>query len=128
MTTAASRKVGTSLRFAPRNVVGVVLFVAWGIATIMWVASTINLAADGECMAIITAVAALALMVLLAVMEGAEVSVIDRWKVMYPDRSSVAAGRLAGGPAALRRAHRDHRHASGQSLRGHRARDRAQLR
>ena len=97
MTTAASRNEGISLRrFAPRNVVGAVLFVAWGIATIMWVASTINLAADGEYVPIITAVAALALMVLLGVMEGAEVSVIARWKVMYPDRSrSQLAGWLA---------------------------------
>jgi hypothetical protein len=96
MTTAASHEEGTLPRFSPRNVVGVVLFVAWGIATIMWVASTINLAADGEYVPIITAVAALALMVLLAVMEGAEVSVIARWKVMYPDRSrSQLAGWLA---------------------------------
>jgi len=96
MTTAASHEEGTLSRFAPRNIVGVVLFVAWGIATIMWVASTIKLAADGDNKAIITAVAALALMVLLAVMEGAEVSVIARWKVMYPDRSrSQLAGWLA---------------------------------
>jgi hypothetical protein len=96
MTTAASHEEGTLPRFSPRNVVGVVLFVAWGIATIMWVASTVNLAADGEYVPIITAVAALALMVLLAVMEGAEVSVIARWKVMYPDRSrSQLAGWLA---------------------------------
>ena len=60
MTTEASREGGTLPRFAPRNIVGVVLFVAWGIATIMWVASTINLAADGDNKAIITAVAALA--------------------------------------------------------------------
>ena len=96
MTTAASHEEGTLSRFAPRNIVGVVLFVAWGIATIMWVASTVNLVADGEYVPIITAVAALALMVLLAVMEGAEVSVIARWKVMYPDRSrSQLAGWLA---------------------------------
>ena len=96
MTTAASGEEGTLPRFAPRNIVGVVLFVAWGIATIMWVASTVNLVADGEYVPIITAVAALALMVLLAVMEGAEVSVIARWKVMYPDRSrSQLAGWLA---------------------------------
>ena len=82
MTTAASHEGGTLTRFAPRNVVGVVLFIAWGIATIMWVASTVNLAADGKYLPIITAVAAIALMVLLAVMEGAEVSVIARWKVM----------------------------------------------
>ena len=121
MTTAASREEGTLPRFAPRNVVGVVLFVAWGIATIMWVASTINLAADGECMAIITAVAALALLVLLAVMEGARGRRDRPLEGDVPRPQHVAAGRLAGGPAALRRAHRDHRHASGQSLRGHRA-------
>ena len=96
MTTAASHEGGTLTRFAPRNVVGVVLFIAWGIATIMWVASTVNLAADGKYLPIITAVAAIALMVLLAVMEGAEVSVIARWKVLYPDRSrSELAGWLA---------------------------------
>jgi hypothetical protein len=69
-------------------IVGAVLFVAWGILTIMWVASTIQLAADGESAAIVTAVAALALMCLLAGMEGLEVAVIDRWKVMYPERST----------------------------------------
>ena len=96
MTTAESREEGTSPRSAPSTVVGVVLFVAWGIAAIIWVASTINLAADGESMAIITAVATLALMTLLAVMEGGEVAVIDRWKVMYPERSrSQLAGWLA---------------------------------
>jgi hypothetical protein len=96
MTTAASREEGTLRRFAPRNVVGVVLFVAWGIATIMWVASTINLAADGDSQAIITAVATIVLLIFLGVFEGLEVSVIDRWKVMYPDRdTSQLAGWLA---------------------------------
>jgi hypothetical protein len=88
MSTAAPSQAGTSVRHAPRVIVGAVLFIAWGIATIMWVGSTIHLAADGEGAAIITAVAALALMCLLAGMEGLEVAVIDRWKVMYPDRST----------------------------------------
>jgi hypothetical protein len=93
MTTAASPKVGTSL---PGNVVGVVLFVAWGIAAILWVASTISLAADGDGKAIITAVATIVLLIFLGVFEGLEVSVIDRWKVMYPDGSvSQLAGWLA---------------------------------
>ena len=33
---------------APRFAFGVVLFVLWGLATIVWVASTISLAADGK--------------------------------------------------------------------------------
>ena len=70
----------------PRFAFGVVLFVAWALATVVWVASTINLAADGEGMAVVTAVVALALLTLLAGMEGLEVAVIDRWHALYPDR------------------------------------------
>jgi len=88
MATTASAEASTSLRHAPRNVVGALLFVLWGVETIMWVGSTIHLAADGETAAIITALAALSLMCLLAGMEGLEVAVIDRWKVMYPERST----------------------------------------
>jgi hypothetical protein len=96
MSTAASAEAGTSLRSAPRVAFGVVLFIAWGIETFMWVGSTVDRAADGEIQPIITAVAALALMCLLAGMEGLEVAVIDRWKVIYPDRSlSQLAGWLA---------------------------------
>ena len=54
----------------------------------IWVASTIDLAADGESSAVITAVLSLALMALLAGMEGLEVAVIDRWRVLYPDRTT----------------------------------------
>jgi hypothetical protein len=56
--------------------------------TVIWVASTIDLAADGESSAVISAVLALALMALLAGMEGLEVAVIDRWRVIYPDRTT----------------------------------------
>jgi hypothetical protein len=91
-----ARDDGATIRSAPRAVFGAVLFFAWGIETILWVASTIDLAADGEITPIITAVVALALMTLLAGMEGLEVAVIDRWKVMYPDRTtSQLAGWLA---------------------------------
>jgi hypothetical protein len=88
MSAAAPSEAGTSLRHAPGNVIGAVLFCAWGVETIMWVASTINLAADGEGAAIITALAALARMCLLAGMEGLEVAVIDRWRVLYPERTT----------------------------------------
>ena len=88
---------GTSLRSAPRVTFGVVLFVAWGFLTILWIASTIDLAADGEISPVITAVVALLLMALLAGMEGLEVAVIDRWRVNFPDRTT---NQLAGWLAA----------------------------
>jgi hypothetical protein len=72
---------------APRFAFGAALFVLWALATIVWVASTINLAADGDAMAVVTAVVALALLTLLCGMEGLEVSVIDRWQALYPDRT-----------------------------------------
>jgi hypothetical protein len=91
-----SERDGAHLRSMPRVIFGAVLFAAWGIETIMWVASTVNLTADGEIMALITALVALSLMTLLAGMEGLEVAVIDRWRVMYPDRTtSQLAGWLA---------------------------------
>jgi hypothetical protein len=61
-----------------------VLFVVWGIAAIMWVASTINLAADGEYMAIVTALVTFALLTFLAAAEGVEVTAIARWKAINP--------------------------------------------
>lgn len=67
-----------------RTSFGAVLFVAWSILTILWVASTVYSVANGEIAAAVTAVAALALLVLLALMEGLEVSVIDRWQVWWP--------------------------------------------
>jgi hypothetical protein len=70
---------------APRFAFGVVLFVVWGLATVVWVASTVNLAADGNAGAVVTAVVALALLALLAGMEGLEVAVIDRWRAIYPN-------------------------------------------
>jgi len=88
MSAATSAEAGSSVRHGPSAVIGAVLFVGWGVETIMWVASTIQLASDGESAAIITAVAAILLLCLLAAMEGLEVAVIDRWKVMYPERTT----------------------------------------
>jgi hypothetical protein len=65
---------------------GVVLFVVWGILTILWVASTLYSVANGNLAAAVTAVAAVALLVLLGLMEGLEVSVIDRWQTLWPGR------------------------------------------
>jgi hypothetical protein len=78
----------TGLRSAPRFTFGVVLFLAWGIETFFWVYATIHSAADGEVMPVVTAVAAISLLVLLAGMEGLEVAVIDRWRSLYPERTT----------------------------------------
>jgi hypothetical protein len=70
-----------------RTAVGVVLFVAWGVATFLWLASTVDLVAGGDVTAAVTALLAVALLGLLAAMEGLEVSVIDRWQTLWPGRS-----------------------------------------
>ena len=80
----------------PRTCFGAVLFVTWGILTILWVASTVYSVANGDIAAGVTAVAALALLVLLGGMEGLEVSVIDRWQKWWPQwKASDLAGWLA---------------------------------
>jgi hypothetical protein len=83
-TTSSTPRAST----ASRTIFGVVLFVAWGVGTVLWVASVVNSAADGQASPVITAVASIALLVLLAGMEGLEVAVIDRWGAMYPGRST----------------------------------------
>jgi hypothetical protein len=72
---------------ALRATVGVVLFAAWTVLTILWVYDAIYKLAHGEPGPAIMAVVALLLMSLLAGMEGLEVAVIDRWTHLYPDRS-----------------------------------------
>jgi hypothetical protein len=79
---------GHKLSSAPRTAFAALLFLGWGLLTVIWVASTIDLTADGEASALVSAVLSLALMALLAGMEGLEVAVIDRWRVLYPDRST----------------------------------------
>lgn len=70
-----------------RTAFGVVLFVGWGLVTFLWLASTVHLVAGGDFVAAITAVSALALLLLLGAMEGLEVSVIDRWQQVWPNRN-----------------------------------------
>ena len=69
-----------------RAAFGVVLFVAWGLLTYIWVASTVYLVAHGTFTAAITAVCAVLVLLLLGGMEGLEVSVIDRWQTVWPGR------------------------------------------
>jgi hypothetical protein len=86
MSTTAQPAAG--LRSAPSVAFAVVLFTAWSIETILWVYATIHSLADGEVTPLITALATLALFVLLAGMEGLEVSVIDRSRVLFKDRGT----------------------------------------
>jgi hypothetical protein len=88
MTSIEHVQPGASLRSAPRVLFGIALFVAWAIETFFWVAATVDSAADGDAMPVVTAVAAIALLVLLAGMEGLEVAVIDRWRSIYPERTT----------------------------------------
>ena len=76
-----------------RTTFGVVLFVGWGVLTILWVYDAFHSLADGDPGPTIRAVSAILLMLLLMGMEGLEVAVIDRWRELYPDRSSSDLGR-----------------------------------
>jgi hypothetical protein len=80
-----------------RTTFGVVLLIAWTLETILWVYSAIYAFGGGDLGPVIRGVCALLLMVVLLGMEGLEVSVIDRWRTLYPDRS---ASDLAGWLAA----------------------------
>ena len=71
-----------------RKMFGAFLFLAWSLATFVWVVSTIDLVIRGNPLAAVTAAAALALLLLLGGMEGLEVSVIDRWQKVWPGAST----------------------------------------
>jgi hypothetical protein len=79
---------GSSVTSAPRTAFGALLLLAWGAETALWLASTVDAALDGDAMPVVTGVAALALLLLLAGMEGLEVAVIDRWRQLYPERTT----------------------------------------
>jgi hypothetical protein len=92
-----TEQVGSRASGALRATVGVVLFIAWAVLTILWVYDAIHALLDGEPGPAIMAVVALLLMALLAVMEGLEIAVVDRWGHLYPERT---AHDLAGWLAA----------------------------
>lgn len=71
-----------------RKTFGALLFIAWALATFVWVASTVDLVIHKNAITAVTAAAALALLLLLGGMEGLEVSVIDRWQKVWPGAST----------------------------------------
>jgi hypothetical protein len=75
---------GARLRSVPRTAFAALLLVAWSTMALLWVYSTgYAVVEDGDGMAAVTAVGALALLMLLAGMEGLEVAVIDRWRKVF---------------------------------------------
>jgi len=71
-----------------RATFGTVLFIAWGVLSILWVYDAIYKLAHGEPEPAIAAVVAVLLMLVLAVMEGLEVVMIHDWNRLYPDRTA----------------------------------------
>jgi hypothetical protein len=84
-TRAASSSSSSRGGSAARAVFATILFVAWVVGTIVWVASMANHAADGHPSSAIMAIAAILLLILLAGMEGLEIAVTDRWDALWPD-------------------------------------------
>jgi Mg2+/Co2+ transporter CorB len=73
---------------AARAAFGMVLFIAWGVLSVLWVYDAIYKLAHGEPGPAIAAGVAILLMLVLAVMEGLEVVMIDGWSQLYPDRTA----------------------------------------
>jgi Mg2+/Co2+ transporter CorB len=73
---------------AARATFGTVLFIAWGVLSVLWVYDAIYKVAHGQPGPAIAAVVALLLMLVLAVMEGLEVVMIHDWSRLYPDRTA----------------------------------------
>ena len=71
-----------------RATFGAVLFIAWGVLSVLWVYDAIYELAQNHPIPAITAVVAVLLMLVLAVMEGLEVVMIHDWSRLYPDRSA----------------------------------------
>ncbi len=81
--TADSLKASSSSN-GLRSIVGALLLAVWAIESVIWVASTFVLASEGDWLVVGTAALAVALLVLLAGMEGLEVAVIARWRALWP--------------------------------------------
>jgi hypothetical protein len=71
-----------------RATFGTVLFIAWGVLSVLWVYDAIYKVAHGQPGPAIAAVVAVLLMFVLGVMEGLEVVMIHSWNRLYPDRTA----------------------------------------
>ena len=92
-----------SLTARLRTIFALMLFIAWGIQTNLWVNDAFYFLAEGEPTRAIRATGTILLMIVLAGLEGLEVAVIDRWRDLYPQRSnSVLSNWLASRNCSLR--------------------------
>ena len=85
MTTEQRQSTGSGVA---RATLGAVLFIAWGVLSVLWVYDAIYQLAHGHPGPAIAAVVAVLLMLVLAVMEGLEVVMIHDWSRLYPDRTA----------------------------------------
>ena len=85
MTTEQRQSTGSGVA---RATFGTVLFIAWGVLSVLWVYDAIYKLAHGKPGPAIAAVVAILLMLVLAVMEGLEVVMIHDWNRLYPDRTA----------------------------------------
>jgi Mg2+/Co2+ transporter CorB len=84
----ATEQGGSKASGAARATFGMVLFIGWGVLSVLWVYDAIYKLAHGEPGPAIAAGVAILLMLVLAVMEGLEVVMIDGWSQLYPDRTA----------------------------------------
>src|SRR5262245_1415762 len=84
----ATEQGGSTAGGAGRATFGAVLFIAWGVLSVVWVYDAIYQLAHNHPTPAIKAVVAILLMLVLAVMEGLEVVMIHDWSRIYPDRST----------------------------------------
>jgi len=85
MTTEQRQSTGSGVA---RATFGMVLFIAWGVLSVLWVYDAIYELAHGKPGPAIAAVVAVLLMLVLAVMEGLEVVMIHDWFKIYPERTA----------------------------------------
>ena len=86
MTTTEQRQ--SSASGVARATFGMVLYIGWGVLSVLWVYDAIYQLAHGKPGPAIAAVVAILLMLVLAVMEGLEVVMIHDWSRLYPDRTN----------------------------------------
>src|ERR1700750_3083448 len=86
MTTTEQRQ--SSASGVARATFGMVLYIGWGVLSVLWGYDAIYQLAHGKPGPAIAAVVAILLMLVLAVMEGLEVVMIHDWSRLYPDRTA----------------------------------------
>ena len=86
MTTTEQRQSSGS--GVARATFGMVLYIGWGVLSVLWVYDAIYELVHGHAGPAIAAVVAVLLMFVLGVMEGLEVVMIHDWSRLYPDRTA----------------------------------------